>query len=402
MLEEEIDLRPYIIALVEKWWVIVIMAIVGFLVASFFIFSTEPEFSATAIVTVQDAQDLIEIDSSISDLQVKQPLDAFPELALSDEVLADTLLLLDLNETVTISDFRESLNSEAGSDDSVIRLTTSSESPILSAETSNAWANAFTDWANSTYAGRNNQQVQFFNDQLGEAKLQLELAEEAIEAFEIIDESITISNTLGAYSLTHLSYVRQKLQIGQVINDSESLRAQIENRPANLDVTLSDQLAFLQLQLSSLNEESQLPLIVDVANSDLITSSNRDEQLIIINGFIQTLEDDFVRIDNLIEEIGPQILELQQKRYRFLSERKRLLRDWEIINEIVRVLIFQVAEERIASQNQSDGFQIASRAVATAVTSTQQNSNILSIIGAFFGISSGIFFVLISHWWRKV
>lgn len=401
MLEEEIDIRPYIIALAKKWWLILITAVAGFLLAFGFSSLSQPIFSATSLITIQDPQDLIEIDSSISDLQRKQPLDAFPELALSDEVLADTISLLDQEGITTITEIRESLASESGSDDSVIRLTARSSSPELSARMSNAWATAFTDWANLTYGGQNDQQVLFFEEQLTNATEQLDLAQEAIESFEKIDESLIISNTLAAHTQAHLSYVQQQLQIEQIVNDVESLKEQIESRPETIETNLSDQLAFLQLQLSSLNEESQLPFIVDVADSSLITTSNREDHLLIIDSLISALEGKEAVIDGKIDELEPQILELQQQRRRFMSDRDRLLTNLGITSETVRVLTFQVAEERIASQNQGDGFQIASRAVATAVTSNEQSQLPTALIGFFLGAMLGVLIIIGTFWWQR-
>lgn len=401
MQEEEIDLRPYIVALINKWWLILVLtvggAIIGFVISN----RTVPMFSATSLVTIQNEQELIAIDSSIEDIQQEQPLDAFPELALSDEVLSLVLDELELEGQLTISEFRDDLISESGSDDTVIRLTASSTSPQLSADIANEWANEFVDWANFAYGGKNDEQVRFFEGQLEEATQQLDTVLGEMEAFALIDRTATISNTLAAHTAVHLNYVEQKLQIEQVLNDVETLRVQVESRPATLAVPMSDQIAYMQLQLSTLNEASQLPFIVDLANSDTITSSDREEQLVYIDTFIETLVNWQIDIDEKIEEVTPEILTLQQEHRRFLSEGERLNARWSVLNETVRVLTFQIAEERIASQNQGDGFQIASRAVPTAVTATEQNSVFSIIIGAILGGALAVSLILASYWWQR-
>jgi len=96
--EEEIDLRPYIEALIKKWyWIVgvgVITAVIAFIITSLL----PPSYSATALVTIIDTREIIQLDEGIEDVVGNQPLAAFPELALSDEVLRVVIEKLSLED----------------------------------------------------------------------------------------------------------------------------------------------------------------------------------------------------------------------------------------------------------------------------------------------------------------
>ena len=86
-MDEEFDLRPYINTLLHSWmWLIgasVFMAIVA-LIGTRFI---PAKYEATAILLVNDKEDLLQFDPRIIS-EVDIPLrDAYPELAKSDAVL---------------------------------------------------------------------------------------------------------------------------------------------------------------------------------------------------------------------------------------------------------------------------------------------------------------------------
>ncbi len=105
-MEEEINLRPYIHTLLIHWKLIVaitvILAVFAFVVNSLF---TSPSYSATAIVAVIASRDSIEIERSIVGIDGAQPLAAFPEIAMSDEVLGkvpDGSLFIPLNFNIGV------------------------------------------------------------------------------------------------------------------------------------------------------------------------------------------------------------------------------------------------------------------------------------------------------------
>ncbi len=87
--EQEISLRPYIEAVLSKWyWILGLGLLAGILayVATHFLVS--PTYEATALVSVIESRQRVQFDPRIVTVDENQPLRAYPEIALSDELLA--------------------------------------------------------------------------------------------------------------------------------------------------------------------------------------------------------------------------------------------------------------------------------------------------------------------------
>ena len=84
-MEEEIDLRPYIEALISKWYWIVGAAVVAGIVAFIVSSMLPPSYEATALVAVTQPTEIVEFDARIRSVDETQPLKAYPEIAMSDE-----------------------------------------------------------------------------------------------------------------------------------------------------------------------------------------------------------------------------------------------------------------------------------------------------------------------------
>lgn len=399
-MEEEIDLRPYILTLIKNWkWIIgtaLVMAIVAFIVSTFVIPST---YSATAIVAVIASKDAIRIDSGIVDAGGNQPLSAFPDLALSDEVLNNLLDSLTLEEPSSIAKFRVHLDAVSGKDTSLIVLTTTFEDPEMTARVANAWANSFVSWANRLYVGQSEERVLFFEEQLANAEQNLLLAETSLEEFQAINQTQIISNTLTVYQQQHTDFLLQQSRIDQLLENTQALREQMLNQSTTLDVSYADQLTFLQLQLQSFIDESTLPIFLQIDTQETLTTENRNNHIEIIDGLIQTLEEKAAQIEIHLMEIKPQILTLQQVGQVALTELRRLNQDLGVAQQTYTALAYQVAEERIVSQDSSSGFQLASRAVVPdeAVGSGRLTA---TVIAGVLGAMVSLFVVFIVEWWR--
>lgn len=254
--EEEIDLRPYILALLRNWkWIVgvsIAMAMLAFAI------NTPATYSATAIVSVIASRDAIELDVGIVETDGKQSLSAFPDLILSDEVLNNLLNKLALQDSPSISKFRQKLNAESGKDTSLIVLTTTFEDPEMAAQVANAWAESFANWGNRLYVGQSEERVLFFEDHLSTAERVLLNAETSLEEFQAINQTQIISNILIVYQQRYTDFLLQQGRINQLLENANALRDQMSNQSATIDISYTDQLTFLQLQLRLFDDESAL------------------------------------------------------------------------------------------------------------------------------------------------
>lgn len=398
-MEEEIDLRPYIEVLLKKWkWIVgvsVVTAVLAFVVSSLI----PPTYSATAIVTIIDTREKIQLDPGISEVVGNQPLSAFPELALSDEVLRLLLEDLSLENKLSIDQFRSDLKSEAGADKSVIRLTARSKSAEMSARVANNWAELFVNWANRLYEGQGGEQLLFFEDQLKVAEESLITAEDELEVFQAINQTQIISNTLLIYQETHLNYLQQKERVDRLHDNAQALRTQMMNVVVDGRISYADQLTYLQLQLQTFNDDATMPVILDLDTRETLTTTDLDAQTAILDGLIETLAVKTIQIDEKTAEIEPQILALQQESQAAITKLSRLRQNVTVARGTYNSLAFQVEEERIVAQGTNSSFQLASKA-AVSEKPLGTNKLILTIISGIVGFVAIVSVTGITTWWR--
>ena len=399
-MEEEIDLRPYIEALIKNWkWIVgvgVVTAVIAFIVTSL----RPPTYSATAIVTIIDSRDVIQLDKGIADVVGKQPLAAFPELALSDEVLRATLEELSSENSISITNFRRSLEAESGADKSVFRLTAKADTAGDSAQRANIWAETFVEWGNRLYQGKGGERLSFFEQQLTSAESALTAANVDLEAFQAINRTEIISNTLGVYQQNHIIYLQQQERIQQLHENAVALRQQIENVTSNDAISYVDQLTFLQLQLQAFNDEEIQPVILDVSGQETLTTASREDQIAILDGLIETLAAKTGRLEAKVAEVEPQILTLQQEQQAASAQLARLEQNVAVAEGTYNSLAFQVEEERIIAQDTNSGFQLASKA-AISERPLEINRLIITIVLGFLGVMISIVLISAKSWWQN-
>jgi uncharacterized protein involved in exopolysaccharide biosynthesis len=398
MLEEEIDLRPYIEAIVKKWyWVIgsgIIAGIVAFLIAS----NLPDEYEATALVAIIEANNVIQFDTRFQDADETQPLNAFPELAKSDELLNLVLKTAELPRTISLSELAEQLSVEQGADKSLLRFIVTEESPEAAASLTNVWAKQFVDWANLIYRDQEDE-VLFFEERLEVTKQNLDAVEQALIEFQSIDQSDTISNTLSVYNNTQKAYLQEEQELILLLQDAESLRGQLSNTNSQ-DNNFAYELTALSLQLRTFHAGNTLPIQLAFDNSLSLENLNRADQLAFLESLIAVIEDRSIQVKAELNNLTPQIQSLQQQFQEFDTEHERLSRDFQITEETYLALATKLEEERITSQSTFNNFRLVSQA---SIPSEPVNSRSLFnvIIAASLASSVAIMLILINKWWVK-
>lgn len=390
MMEEEIDLRPYIKIFIQRWWLIPLFILLGigaaFVGSNFF----TPEFEATAIVAIIESNDIVQFDPRFTDSTEEQPLNAFPELATSDEVLRNVITNLNL-ESVSLEAFRANLDSESGLDSSVLRLRVVADSPVQAANIANEWASTFVEWGNIVYLGQSEEQVLFYETQLSAAEENLAESNQRYTEFQSINQTTIISNTISFHQEDYSNLLNRQNEIEQLLDSAETFRAQLSQKPTTETISIADQITVLQLQSSTfLSEDNSVPMIVEFSSID-----SRANLLAVgdtlngLTGLIESLMTMGSQIENEIALKEPIILDLQKQRQEFLNRQSVLLRELLIAEETALSLGFKLQEERIKTQDNSQGFRVASRASAPSNPLNSQ-TQILYFLGALAGGLLGV------------
>ncbi len=185
-MEEEIDLRVYILVLLKYWKWILGLTIAATVVALVVSFLLPPTYEATALVAIKAPLYVMNFDPRFLPNQRPQPdYKAYLDLAEGDEVLEALFSRLNPRpaEIKTLRDLRGMVKARAGTDPSVVRLTVRARDPQEAARIANLWAEIFVTHANRIY-GASDEELQQLEGQLAQAQAALEAAEQALIEFQ--------------------------------------------------------------------------------------------------------------------------------------------------------------------------------------------------------------------------
>ncbi len=402
-MEEEIDLRPYIEAILKRWyWVFgagVLAAVVAFIVVSL----QAPTYETTSLVAVVGSSNIVQFDQRIRETEQTEPLKAFPELALSDQVLNDLLAQHLFDEPITIDKLRNRLTAESGGDASIIQLTAVSTDPAEAATLANSWAAIFVNWANDIYGDTSGEQARFYEEQLKTAEADLQQVEEALIAFQSVNQQVPLQNTLDAYSQTQANLLVTQQTINRLTQDAQALRNQLAAHTGDDPITTADQLTALFLQMKTFNPvldaETAVPIQFQLDTSRSLTTDDREEQIALLEGLLETLVGQGTQIDAELTALTPRILNVQQEVQTAETEHNRLLREQKVIEETVTILARKVEEEKITSADTTQGVRLASEA-AVPGEAIGPRKQFNAIVAGALGLILSVCAVVIAEWWQ--
>lgn len=402
-MEEEIDLRPYLEAAIKGWkWILgagLLAAIVAFAISSLL----PPTYEATSLVAITETRQRIQFDPRIQTQEERQPLKAFPQLAVSDDLLRQIFAQLSLPETDlgSVSALQPLLDARAGADPSLIQLTASYRNAEIAAQIANVWAETFVQWGNDIYRSSNDAQLRFFENQLVEAKTALGEAEQVLVLFQAENRSNILTNRLLALSEAQLQYLTSRRQLQGLLDDAAALSAQLAAQNGTA-VTWADQLTALHLQLQAYGAQQEgaatSGLQFQIGADQSLTSSDRRELLAYLQGLQVTLATRLQELDGRLLELEPEILALQQENQTLLAELHRLQRNVAVAEETYTALARKVDEERISSQGEANSLRLASYAAAPEEPVAPRRL-IITLVAGFLGAMFMLLGITGRQWW---
>jgi uncharacterized protein involved in exopolysaccharide biosynthesis len=401
--DQEIDLRPYIEAVLNKWyWVVgagVVFALIGVGIG---LLRTQT-FEATALVAITEPSQRVQFDPRIQTNVENQPVAAYPELALSDELLDAVISRLPENYDLTLTSLRGKLTAESGGDGSILRLSVSDADPAQAAEMANIWAALFVDWANQVYSGQGGEQLSFFEEQLGEARIKLDNAEQELINFQAHNRAYILENELLALQQTQADFLAKQRQTELILQDLDSLLDQTGSG-SNANETSVAQLASLLLQVRALggvatSQESAMPWQIQI-NVDGQSNLSQEDQRAILSDLRSTLLAQTDQLDERLAELEPQILSVQQQKQEASAKEERLNRDFNVAEETYTTLSRTVDEKRITSQDTTSGIRLASR-TAVPEFPTGPRKIFIAIGAGLIGAAIAVAVIVGLTWWRS-
>lgn len=401
-MEEEIDLRPYVEAVTQNWKWVLGAAVLAALVALAITFFIPPTYKATALIAVTEPRQVVEFDSRIKVADEDLPFDAYPDLAISDELLVSLLSEIE-SHTPGINNLnalRGLLSAEAGSDPSLLNLSVQYGDPEKAATIVNKWAELFVVKANDVFGSQGGDQLLFFEEQLENSSVELQLSEDALVEFQARNRSLILENELLALQQTQADQLAKRRQIALLLQDIVGLQEQLSSSGGDRVLSSADQLAAVLLQLRAFsgvpNAEEVVPWQMQV-NIDQLSDASKEEQIDFLFGLQKILTAQAEQINDQLLELEPLIFTVQHDKQEANAEEARLTRNVIVAEDTYTALAHKVQAEGITSQDTNSGIRLASR---SAVPEAPESSGrlILMIVAAVVGAVVAIIIIIARTW----
>jgi uncharacterized protein involved in exopolysaccharide biosynthesis len=284
-MEEEIDLRPYILALIKRWYWIV--GSVGLALVLVFLITrlSAPTYEVKSSIAIIRSRTSVSFDTPIQTLSegdlASLNADANSRRSaliglvksnvVADQVLAEVGELL-LEEERNLSSLLELVEVESEGD--LIHILVQYQDAEIATQIANTWAQSFEQTANRLYGTGDDTNLSLVADQIETAEAVYEASQQDVEAFiraneiELLQREIDANKAvLDAYQLARdniqsgtiqLQSDNQQLTLAAFYNDigqvelwlieAEALREQIRAGQNSDAERLANTLAFISLQ----------------------------------------------------------------------------------------------------------------------------------------------------------
>ncbi len=404
-MEEEIDLRQYVMVLLRRWkWIAgltVTAAVVAFVVSLLL----PPTYEASAVVIITQPRYLMQFDPRFETVEQWPPAyKAFPTLATSDDVLQRVLAAYTPSPEAGIKNWNletlsEMVKATSTGDPSLVVLRVRSRSPEDAAGIASAWANVLVAQGNEMYS-MGEQDLAFFEEQMAQAEQSLNQADAALIEFQARNQARIVSTQLESLSQAQADYLADQRAIAVIIQNARGLGGQLTQRPTDNPPSFADELTALFLQIAAFNARTSTPPTqVQVSSAESLSSRSTAEQVAFLDALVSTLEAKSTEIDGRLAELEPQMLALQQRLQEYRTEEDRFTRARELARETYMTLARKVEEARVAAAEPNGVLQVGSYAAPPAKPVSPRkllNAAVAGVLGLMVGVL-GAFAI---EWWR--
>jgi len=400
MMDEESDLGRLMEILGRYWrWIVGLGGLTA--VAALIVSLLMPlQYEATTLIAAIRPLYQLQFDTriqTVSDPTQSQPYKAFPELAVSDEVLSR--VITKMTETLSadqhdVAIFRRQLAARTGADPSLIRLTVIENDPRTAQAIAAAWGEIYVQYMNELYQQRTSTAV-FFANQTTEARANLEMAEQKLIDFQAHNPLNLINAQLAAKQAALAGDLAMDQRIAVLIQDARSLQQQLAGQAASEAMPLADQVSALYLQVSSLTGQAAVPIQLQVGSEGTLVNRTVGEQSALLDSLVKAAEDKASEFQRQAKALEPDILALQEQQQATQIDLNRLTRDRDVAQETYLSLTRKLNETEVTAQDTSGVVQLASVAAVPA-SPTGPRKGLNTAIGAAAGAllaMGGVWFV---------
>jgi uncharacterized protein involved in exopolysaccharide biosynthesis len=435
---DEIDLRPYILAILKNWWLIAAVMVI-FAAIGFGYTMTRPrgyQAAATLVLTrTRTTLALADRFPTVSEpVDPRARQDAIITIAQSEALAQAVAKKMGnaLPKDISPKDLIKKIDITVKGDAMIV--TADGDDPAQAAALANAWSQQMLIAINNAYSAE--QPASDVSGQLDTARQAYEQAQKTLEDFlannqidllkSKIDESRALFEAMGgdrSYSIRY--YYDRKHEMEDLLVRVEALKEQVANGATSKAAAIGDALAIINARGPGLNANkdglgSSKPVsntvnvqlqILDPGNlADTTANSSAD-----LDRVIQIAKTEAAAADDAIKTLSQNVT--QGKGYESLNTVATQLRNYQSQYEAekarqkdftnqrdITLAAFQaLSQKEIELKNTAQAssyINIASLAV-TPEAAAPRNTAKLTLGAAFLGLVLGMVWVLGKEWWRN-
>ena len=266
--DDEIDFRPYFLALRKNWWQIALITFLAAMAAFIFSISQRDKYEATATILLTRTKAALSLAEQFP--TINEPIDfisrmnAMLSIASGDSLAIQTLKAIRLQYPdfdLEVENIRNSV--KITSDGDIIHITAAHSDPDVAAAIANIWAQNAVTAIRYAYSGE--QLPSEILAGLEPARQQYETTQTTLQSFlhknrvEVLQRQINevraLLDELDQDRMWQISYNVWRMQkMDQVINRAEAIKQQLKSNNPSTIINLGNALAVLRLHADAFGD----------------------------------------------------------------------------------------------------------------------------------------------------
>ena len=421
-MEDDLELRRYLRALLRRGWLIGLLAVLG-AAAGFGLAALRPvTYQATTLLAV--SRPLFALNLAGVDQSTQVPVKLYGELALSDGVLQNLAAELQAagRPAYTLAQLRVRLSATAATDTGLLRLGVTDSTSAGAVQIANLWADLILKQAVALY-GPDSAQMASYAAQLEEAHAALEAADAARADYQSQNLVPVYEAQVGNLKTQLAAALNRQVRYALLLDDARALQDRLAQQDSAAPATTTDEATLLILVAEATNaglslpstsfgtvstdagstvdvvQQGVAPLQMQVTISGGTSSQTVDTLANSVDAFIVDLAARAEAAAALAETLQPQILEQQTYLAQANSTAAQYSTAVALAEDQYTQLAGLVDQAKIAAQDAAGLVRIASSAASASAASSSRRLT-MAAIGALSGLIAAVLILVVLEWWR--
>ncbi|WP_322494958.1 Wzz/FepE/Etk N-terminal domain-containing protein [Chloroflexus sp.] len=371
-MEDEIDLKPYLRALLRRWWVIIGVAAGLAVIVGVLALIRTPPYTSTSSLLIVPASAQVTLDSRFTSRDSLLFTTTFNQREALLGLARDATLEATVAQALAITYQPGKLISQIAieSDGDLIWIKAQAETREEAQRLATAWAQEYARFVAETYT-RNTASLPLVEQQLAEAQQRYQEAQAALEAFiaqgkiTVADQEVRrltdmVNSTRTAGAARFNAYLQRSNILEQTLRDTRLLRERLASQTSDGPAT-ADAIAALLLRIRNLSDQgSDRPILqIDssLATNATVTVADLDQLISVLETESRAVHSEAERLSAVeLEELNPastrllleRLIAAQTRHEQLLARQRELIHRRDIAFNLVEVLLRRIEELRIA------------------------------------------------------